>query len=153
MNILEIGVILTITSLLSFAAFSSYETWAHHKIMVETEQELIDALTFAKNTSIISGEKISLCTSTDHQNCNTSWQGDLFIFSAGSGDKIGTPLQTFPAIPADIQIVSDSFRHGALYFMDNGEVSNNSSITLSHNEDTQTLTITLSKTGIVSTRP
>lgn len=152
MRLLEIIIGLAILSTLSLASFSSYVSWHQQKELREYANALINALHFTKELSILKGKTIYLCQSQDQQSCSSNWAGDIVIFETDNPPKIETILKSLPPISPTCHLTINGLKSNSyIYFMENGEVANNSSLIF--NNGNKTLSFTLSKTGIVSEAP
>jgi type IV fimbrial biogenesis protein FimT len=79
-TLVEFCFALAIWAILLMLAIPSFENFIQQEKSQTTVYQLVNLLNYAKLTAIKSHTAISICASTDHQVCNSDWQGDFIVF-------------------------------------------------------------------------
>jgi type IV fimbrial biogenesis protein FimT len=106
-TVIELIIVVVIVAILAVIAFPSYAFVIRSNRVTGQVNDLLTAVSYARNESVTRGTRITLCASTDGATCDTAgtWRAGWIVFVDGgtAGELAGTDqlLRVWPAIAAD----------------------------------------------------
>lgn len=106
-TLIELTIVVVIVAILAAIAFPSYAYVIRSNRVSGQVNDLLTAVSYARNEAVMRGSRVSLCASADGVTCDASgaWRSGWIVFLDGgtAGELAGSDqlLRVWPAIAAD----------------------------------------------------
>lgn len=131
-TLIELLFTLAVAAILSMIALPSFKRVLAHNRVIQTDNQLIGALNFARSQAVTHGVAVILCPSSDGSRCapGQSWQGGWLVGQDGDHDfqPDAAPQRVFAGFPRDIRIHSSRGRLRVRYRPDGSSPGSNLSL-------------------------
>ncbi|GFE83369.1 hypothetical protein GCM10011487_53690 [Steroidobacter agaridevorans] len=128
-TLVELIVALSIAAILLAIAVPSYSNSQLNSQLRASANDLIASINLARSEAIKRGTTVTLCASSDGENCGGEWHEGWLVLREADGLHEAVILHSAGAIPADFQL-TESSGNATLLFQSTGVDTTAASFTL-----------------------